>query len=57
MYLQSPETDIQLQPHQQRSFESVYTTATDYPSTLGVQSSEKSTKIIIEYRATIIRAL
>ena len=46
MLPQSPETDIELQPHQQKSLESVFSAATNSSGT-DVQSTEKSTKIII----------
>ena len=44
MHPQSPETEIELQPQQQKSLESVITTAED-PSGTDIQSTEKSTKI------------
>ena len=43
MHPQSPEIEIELQPHQQKSLESVITTAKDSSDT-DVQSTEKSTK-------------
>ena len=46
MHPESPETETELQLHQQESLESVLTVATDASGT-GIQSTEQSTKIII----------
>ena len=44
MHPQSPEIEIKLQPHQQKSLESAFIAATDSSGT-DIQSTEKSTKI------------
>ena len=46
MHPQSPEIEIELQPHQQKSLESVITAAKDSSDT-DIQSTEKSTKNLI----------
>ena len=58
MHLQSPEKEIelQLQLYQQKSLESVLTTAINSSGT-GVQSTEQSTKIIISMRIIIVLTL
>ena len=48
MHPQSPETEIELQPHQQKSLESEIAAAANSCGT-DIQSTEKSTKISIIY--------
>ena len=52
MHPQSPETKIELQPHQQKSLK-VLTAATDSSST-DVQSTEKSTNLLLVCDTVII---
>ena len=44
MYPQSPETELELQPHQQKSLESVIAAVKDSSGT-DIQSTEKSTEM------------
>ena len=57
MHPHSPETEIELQLYQQKSFfDSVLTAATDSSGT-GVQSTKQSTKIINSMRIIIVLTL